>query len=61
MPRVDDDLTQLLARAEHELRELRREVTRLPYADAERLLRELEHLSAESRAIAREARLMRGH
>ncbi|HVE70326.1 MAG TPA: hypothetical protein VNI54_03085 [Thermoanaerobaculia bacterium] len=60
MPTVDE-LSMLLALAQRELRELRREAARLPYVDAQRLLRELERLSAESRAIAREARLMRGH
>ena len=59
--RKPDEITALLALAQLELRQLRREVATLPPADAERLMAELERLAAESRAIARQARLMRDH
>ena len=56
-----DEITTLLALARSELRALRREAETLPPDDAAWLLRELARLSAESRAIARQARAMRGH
>ena len=56
-----DELTTLLALAQSELRELRREAAQLPPADAMRLLMQVERLAQESRQLAREARLMRGH
>ena len=56
-----DEITTLLALAQSELRELRREAAMLPPADAMRLLMELERLAEESRQLARVARTMRGH
>ena len=56
-----DEITVLLALAESEMRELRREVATLPLVHAARLLKELARLAEESKEIAREARRMRGH
>ena len=56
-----NELVTLLALAQLELRELRREAAELPREDAVRLLAELERLSLESKQLARQARAMRDH